>query len=117
MNACMEMPRYRCHKEVRALKIAAVIRVLEPAFSKPVCRGCVALNSACGHCERCLWRAEHNDPGYVIIPEDQNCARFCVDKQYIAKHNPQPGGYYVVYDDGYKSFSPAQAFEEGYSKL
>lgn len=29
------------------------------------------------------------------------------------KHKPQVGGYYVVYADGYQSFSPAKAFEEG----
>jgi hypothetical protein len=33
------------------------------------------------------------------------------------KHKPAIGGYYVVYDDGYQSFSPAKAFEDGYSKL
>lgn len=37
-----------------------------------------------------------------------------VTKQYIDKHNPQPGGYYVRYKDGYESYSPAEAFEEGY---
>jgi hypothetical protein len=31
------------------------------------------------------------------------------------KHKPQVGGYFVQYRDGYKSFSPAAAFEEGYS--
>ena len=30
---------------------------------------------------------------------------------------PRVGGYYVVYADGYKSFSPATAFEEGYTKI
>jgi len=33
------------------------------------------------------------------------------------EHNPQPGGYFVVYKDGYKSFSPAKAFEEGYTRI
>ena len=27
------------------------------------------------------------------------------------------GGYYVRYDDGFESWSPAQAFEEGYTKI
>lgn len=39
-----------------------------------------------------------------------------VDHDYLAKHNPQAGGYYVVYGDGYASFSPAKAFEEGYAR-
>ncbi len=36
-----------------------------------------------------------------------------VDSDYMYKHNPQEGGYYVVYADGYTSFCPAEAFEEG----
>jgi hypothetical protein len=33
------------------------------------------------------------------------------------KHKPEPvvGGYLVVYSDGYTSFSPAKAFDEGYT--
>lgn len=34
-----------------------------------------------------------------------------------AKHAPQVGGYFVRYDDGYESYSPAEAFEQGYTKL
>lgn len=34
-----------------------------------------------------------------------------------AKNKPQVGGYYVVYEDGYRSYSPAKAFEEGYIKI
>ena len=40
-----------------------------------------------------------------------------VSKEYMDKHNPQVGGYYVVYQDGYKSFSPAEAFEDGYTRI
>lgn len=32
------------------------------------------------------------------------------------KHKPQVGGYYVLYEDGYTSYSPAKAFEEGYKR-
>lgn len=38
-----------------------------------------------------------------------------VDESYMNKHKPTEGGYYVVYADGYKSFSPAEAFKAGYS--
>ena len=34
---------------------------------------------------------------------------------YVLKHDPQPGGYYVIYEDGYQSWSPAEAFEGGYT--
>lgn len=40
-----------------------------------------------------------------------------VDKAYIDKHQPKVGGYYVRYADGYESWSPAEAFEEGYTKI
>ena len=30
---------------------------------------------------------------------------------------PHVGGYYVLYEDGYESFSPAKAFEEGYTRF
>lgn len=38
-----------------------------------------------------------------------------VSKEYWGKHAPEVGGYYVEYADGYASYSPAKAFEEGYS--
>src|SRR5688572_26644697 len=38
-----------------------------------------------------------------------------VPLEYLSKHSPEAGGYYVVYEDGYRSYSPAQAFESGYS--
>ena len=40
-----------------------------------------------------------------------------VDQTYMDKHKPQVGGYYVRYVDGYESWSPADAFEEGYTKI
>ncbi len=40
-----------------------------------------------------------------------------VSGAWMAKHEPQVGGYYVVYEDGYTSFSPADAFEKGYTKI
>jgi hypothetical protein len=33
------------------------------------------------------------------------------------KHKPEVGGYYVVYEDGYASYSPARAFEDGYTRI
>lgn len=38
-----------------------------------------------------------------------------VDDDYMEKHRPKLHGYYVLYADGYESWSPAKAFEEGYS--
>lgn len=38
-------------------------------------------------------------------------------RDWLDKHNPEVGGYYVVYKDGYESYSPAKAFEDGYTLI
>ena len=35
-----------------------------------------------------------------------------VSDEYLTKHQPHAGGYYVIYADGYESFSRAEAFEQ-----
>lgn len=40
-----------------------------------------------------------------------------VSREYLDKHEPKTGGYYVVYEDGYSSYSPAEAFEKGYTRV
>lgn len=40
-----------------------------------------------------------------------------VTHEYVNKHNPQVGGYFVEYEDGYASWSPAEAFENGYTRI
>ena len=74
------MPRYKCHKEVWALRI------------------------------------KHID-GTMIIPDENGYAPIDAGMAYMEKHDPQVGGYYVVYKDGYTSFSPAEAFEKGYTLI
>ncbi|CAB3730875.1 hypothetical protein [Paraburkholderia rhynchosiae] len=87
-----EMPRYRCHKEIWALKIKDVCYDRPPLEGEP--RG-----------------------NATITPADDGYAPFVVDEAWAMKHRPQVGGYYVVYADGYKSFSPAGAFEDGYTRI
>lgn len=57
----------------------------------------------------------HADGSATITPEEEGFASFVVRADYMNKHSPKVGGYYVVYEDDYKSFSPAKAFEEGYT--
>lgn len=40
-----------------------------------------------------------------------------VGAEWIAQKKAEAGGYYVVYEDGYTSYSPARAFEEGNTLL
>lgn len=49
--------------------------------------------------------------------EDEGYAPLDLEEDYFRKHHPVAGGYYVVYEDGYNSFSPAKAFEDGYTRL
>jgi hypothetical protein len=114
----MAFPQFRCHKEVRAIKIKEIVHEQLPKWKGATCKGCFAFNSACGHCERCKWESAHGPMmGVTIVPDEPGYEPFPVKRTYIDKHNPQPGGYYVVYDDGYESFSPALAFEQGYTRI
>ena len=92
MTANREMPKYQCHKKVWALKIKDV------TYDRPPLEGVPRGNA-------------------TITPEDEGYAPFVVDEAWAMKNRPLPGGYYVVYEDGYKSFSPAAAFEAGYSLI
>lgn len=57
------------------------------------------------------------DGSAMITPEEEGYAPFKVDFEYMRKHKPQVGGYFVQYEDGYKSFSPAEPFESGYTRI
>ena len=37
--------------------------------------------------------------------------------EWMEKHEPKIGGYFVCYPDGYESYSPAEAFEFGYTAV
>lgn len=54
--------------------------------------------------------------GYKLLVEDLalGCIWVHVSDSWLEKHNPHPGGYFVRYEDGYESYSPAEAFEGGY---
>lgn len=86
-----EMPCYVSHKEVHALKIAAI------EFAA--------------------------DGSAMVAPADKGFAAFPAKAGYRAKfradlHGDQDDlGYFVVYKDGYESWSPTKAFEEGYTKV
>lgn len=52
--------------------------------------------------------------GQVRLIGEADLAFVC-DAAYVDKHRPQIGGYFVRYHDGYRSWSPAEAFEDGYT--
>lgn len=92
MSTEAEMPRYKSHKEVRALKIRHVEYDKAPEGQ-----------------DRSAWlRLTFVEPQYAPIK---------IPPEMFARYEPVVGDYYVVYEDGYRSISPAKAFEEGYTRV
>ena len=86
----VSLQEFVCHKVVRAAKIVAVgIGPEVPPDAPHGTRRGVRL---------ALEGAAHVD----------------VSQLWMQTKAAQPGGYFVQYEDGYSSFSPAKAFEEGY---
>ena len=82
----MQLPTYTCHKQVWALKIENVST------------------------ERRM------DGKNTLTFYDRKYKNLEVSQEYMKKHRPHAGGYFVVYKDGYYSFSPSEPFESGYTK-
>jgi len=81
------MPRYQCHKQVWALEIRYINR---------------------------------ETPGKVrltFIDKDYEPLTFDESDPLFARYNPIQRDFYVVYDDGYASISPRDAFLAGYTRL
>lgn len=84
MNDSLNLPAFKCHKEVRAAKITHV---------------------------------EPSGGGADLFLDLPGKPSVHVDDAWLAKHSPVAHGYFVAYGDGYTSFSPADAFETGYSAI
>jgi hypothetical protein len=93
-----EMPKYQCHKKVWAMKIEKIESDIDVAKRED--------------------RETHGGAHLSLVdPTDGSKGDTIVSADYMTKHNPQVGGYYVVYEDVYASFSPAKAFEDGYTRV
>jgi len=59
-----------------------------------------------------------DDGGFVLTVEDANGVpcKVTVPEDFFARGAPIVDDYIVVYEDGYKSWSPKKAFEEGYHR-
>lgn len=91
-----ELPKYKCHKEVWALQIERIEYDSAKARDEHRESDCSAL---------------------LVFADAAGIAPIRVNAHYLKRHDPHFGGYYVVYADGYQSFSPAKAFEEGYTRV
>lgn len=82
------MKKYKCHKEVSAMRI-----------------------------EYCtfFYNAGQKRYDYRIVGDTGDVVE--VTREFMERHQVTPGNYYVVYEDGYSSISPGKAFEEGYTEI
>lgn len=85
-----KLPRWKCHKIVRASQIRA-------------------FDIDEDHINATVWL----QPQYPVGRE----FRVLVSAGVFARGHPSPGDYLVVYDDGYVSWSPQGTFEAGYEIL
>jgi hypothetical protein len=90
-DAQKQMPQYQSHKKVWALKIAALEHTGTPD--------------------------QESDGSLLMSSDEEGFAPIKLDADFVRKHQPKVGGYCVVYAGGYKSFSPADAFEGGYTLI
>lgn len=82
-----ELPRYRSHKIVEAVKIASV--------------------------------EIHRDKSATIYPAEPGFKPFRTREGWADRFGDDTDdpGYFVLYPDGYTSWSPTKAFEEGYTRI
>ena len=86
------LPRWKCHKEVWGDRIKE-IRELGPNDE--------------------LFSTEDSGLRWIL-----DCGgRISVKRSLIGRGRPVVGDYYVRYEDGYESWSPAKAFEDGYTRI
>lgn len=85
-----QLADWRCHKAVKAGKIIIHLPIRETASGK-----------------------------WLVTVEDVNGEAASVEMpaDAFARGEPKLGDYVVLYEDGYKSWSPAKAFEDGYDRL
>lgn len=81
----VQLPRYRSHKIVNGGKITSIHRLAD------------------------------SDEAFLDLTWPGGATTVKVTGAYMRKHDPQVGGYWVRYEDGYQSWSPAEAFEGGYT--
>jgi len=57
------------------------------------------------------------DGSAKIAPVDKGYATVTTKPKFPFKGSEDDLGYFVVYSDGYQSWSPTKAFDEGYTRI
>ena len=93
-EAQTELPEYKSHKIVRAAKVVEV-----RDNSGENCEAAMANDTFI------VWRLDNG--GYVHVSKDLK----------MRGGDDPVGGYYMLYKDGFESWSPSRAFIEGYDRV
>jgi len=94
-QACVAMPEYVSHKRVRALKLKELVKLYHDGRS-----------------------GDEWIRGVLLRFDDSRFTPLELDVKFALRIRwGSDPGYYVVYEDGYQSWSPTQAFEEGYTRV
>lgn len=80
-------PVYKCHKIVNAAKLLAITEDHDSTETP--------------------WLLTFEDG----VPNQR------VSFEWYRTRKPEVGGYFVIYSDGYTSWSPGEVFEEGYTPI
>lgn len=88
-----DLPLYACHKQVRAAKIKRIRMLVIPHMNI------------------------EDRPDGLVLDVDGEEKEVDVTEEWINRHGPEPGGFFVQYADGYQSYSPAEPFESGYTRV
>ena len=98
----MKFPTYRSHKTVEAFQIGSItpqqLGTHDNTIEEPRLIDGIPVAS----------KTE-----YLIVSEDGQY-HAVVGDNFVMKHDPYIGGYFVRYKNGHESFSPADAFEDGH---
>lgn len=94
------LPRWKCHKVVEAFKIDNVEPLLVRPGSDDTCEAAILYGFG--------YEAKVKN-GYLKRNAKFGMTAIILDSLI--------GGYYVRYEDGYESFSPADIFESGYTRI
>ena len=57
----------------------------------------------------------HDILGKDILPETPKHTRIEMSQEWHDKYKPEPGGYFIVHDDGLQSYLSKEAFEAWYT--
>jgi len=97
----LDLPQWRCHKVVGAFKIGGI----ELSTRK----GMIQVYEVSD--------APREQVPYAVVPREAFRARTPDNSRPLGFPDEYVGGYLVQYEDGYLSWSPAEAFEKGYTRI